>query len=281
MKNDIETYIVNIPFSLLSFPPVVPHIKTGKFEIDNLKLELKKNNKGYNLLISNFKDEQELLDFIEKFEFFIKYYTLGREYCAIDYDRNKIWSKGINIELVEMQVEETLDRFEEELEEILNNTYKLSDELELALDIFSKYSQYNKKSQFLDLITILEILKPEYNVSIELKETINIIKNKMKKIRDEFERDSEEYEEFNRFFTDMGYWKTKSINKSLQLLANNYQDEFKEFENIDVMIKEAYVIRSNIVHNGIIDEEFDEYYNFLRRFVGKLLKILIDEKKIK
>lgn len=277
---DIENYELRIPFSLISYPPIVVDIDLGEFRIDDLNLELTKDNNQYYLYVSNFKDESEITEFIDNFEFFVKYYTLGREYCAIEYDRKNIFPHSITLELKEVQVKETLSRFEKELNETLNSKYELTEDLILALDLYSKHAQFSEKSQFLDLITILEILKPKYSVSDKSLELIAQIKKFIKSIRNNFENGSEEFKEFDRYFNDLSFWENKSINSSLQLFANEHQEDFKNFKDIDNKLKRAYDIRSNIIHNGNIDDDFDEYYNFLRRFVGKLLKITIDETKV-
>lgn len=278
-KIGIENNELKIPFSLISYPPIVVDIDLGEFSIDDLNLELKKDNNQYYLHVSNFKDESEITDFIDNFEFFVKYYTLGREYCAIEYDRKNIFPDFITLELKEVQVKETLSRFEKELGEILNNKYELTEDLNLALDLYSKHAQFNKKSQFLDLITILEILKPEYPVSDKSLESIGEIKKFIKSLRKNFENGSGEFNEFDRYFNDLSYWKTKSINSSLQQFANEHQEDFKDFEDIDKKLKRAYDIRSNITHNGALEDDFEKYYQFLRNFVAKLLKIMIDETK--
>lgn len=77
----------------------------------------------------------------------------------------------------------------------------------------------------------------------------------------------------------MSYWKNKSIKSSLEIFANNHQEDFKDFEDIGDKLKRAYDIRSDITHGRSIEEDFDKYYNFLRRFVAKLIKIKIDETK--
>lgn len=212
-------------------------------------------------------------------EWFIKYYSLGREYCAIEYDKKDIFPDLVTMELNKVQAKESLSRFKKELDETLHNEYELNENLKLALDIYSKHAQNNKKSQFLDLVTILEILKEDIPVSNDSLNTINDIKKFMKSIRKNFENGSDEYEEFNGYFNDLSHWKYKSINNSLQIFANKHKNEFNEYEDINIKLKRAYDIRSNITHNGLIEDDFEEYYNFLRRFVGKLLKIMIDETK--
>lgn len=66
----------------------------------------------------------------------------------MDFDKANLEPKFISINLMEVQPIETLERFKNELKEILNNEYKLDDEIKLSLDIFSKYSKYNKKVNF-------------------------------------------------------------------------------------------------------------------------------------
>lgn len=106
-KIDIENYELKIPFSLISYPPILVDIELCEFNINNLNLKLTKNNDKYYLQVSNFENESEISDFIENFKFFIKYYSLGREYCAIDYDENEISPKGIRVELKEARITET------------------------------------------------------------------------------------------------------------------------------------------------------------------------------
>lgn len=157
-------------------------------------------------------------------------------------------------------------------EKIVNN-----EKLLLSLEMYSRLSQFSRKMQFLDLVTILEILKPKYDVSDESMNTIKEIKNGIKTLRTNYSKDSEEYHEFDRYFNDINFWESKSINKSLQLFVKEHENDFEEYSDIDLKIKKAYSIRSNIVHNGLIDEEFDEYYDFLKKFVGKMLKVLIND----
>lgn len=173
----------------------------------------------------------------------------------------------------------------EKLKENIDNVFSIdtgkiinNEKLSLALEMYSNLSQFSRKTQFLDLITILEILKPKYEVSAKSKQNLKLIKSYMKKLRKEFEKDSNEYNEFNRYFTEMGFWENTSINKSLQIFVNEHQEKFENYENIDMKIKKAYGIRSDIVHNGIIGDDFDESYDFVKDFVGKLLKIMIGKK---
>ena len=113
----------------------------------------------------------------------------------------------------------------EDLVENLNQTNKLKindlindKKLMLSLELYTKLPKYNDKTQFFDLITILEILKPKYDISDKTKEYLKDIKDFIKSIRDErCEKNSEEYKEMNRYLSNMKHWDEKSINKSLQL----------------------------------------------------------------
>lgn len=58
-----------------------------------------------------------------------------------------------------------------------------NEKLSLALEMYSRLSQFSRKTQFLDLITILEILKPKYEVFDEIKQSLELIKSQMKEIR--------------------------------------------------------------------------------------------------
>lgn len=223
----------------------------------------------------------EMANILENPVFFNKKLIYG------DYDLNRTSLFPLNQKLITvtshpLKVKNLLNA--EKIENNINKAFRIdsmkiinNEKLLLALEMYSQLSQFSLKRQYLDLVTILEILKPNYDVSDKSKENIENIKNHMKTIRNTLEKNSDEYREFDRYFTDAAFWQTKSINKSLQKFANEHQDEFEEYENIDEKIKKSYSIRSNIVHNGIIDEEFDYYHNFLKEIVGKLLKIIINE----
>ncbi|WP_019264756.1 HEPN domain-containing protein [Methanobrevibacter smithii] len=144
----------------------------------------------------------------------------------------------------------------------------------LALEIYSKLSQYHFKAQFLDLITILEILKPKYQISNNSMKHLDMIKKHIKKLRDDAsEKNSEEYDELNRYLSSMNFWDEKSINKSLKIYVNENKVNFGDYENIETKLKDVYDIRSKLIHNGKIsdEKEFYEKYQFLKDFVKELL----------
>lgn len=148
------------------------------------------------------------------------------------------------------------------------------EKLLLALEIYSKLSQNPSKAQFLYLITILEILKPKYSISNESKKHLKGIKEYIKKIRDEScEKNSEEYNTINRYLSSMKFWDEQSISKSLKLYIDENSEQFSDYKNLDTELKDAYVIRSKLIHGGIIinEKEFSEKYKFLKSFVKELL----------
>ena len=165
----------------------------------------------------------------------------------------------------------------------LNIDCIINDEkLILALEIYSKLSQYHFKAQFLDLITILEILKPKYPISNNSLKHLDMIKKYIKKLRDDnSEKNSEEYDELNRYLSSMNFWDEKSINKSLKIYVNENRATFGDYENIETKLKDAYDIRSKLIHNGKIsdEKEFYEKYQFLKDFVKELLLNRINDYK--
>lgn len=311
-------YGLNIVFYMKSYAQLLSDDKTFNFDFTNLNFTLTKLNDklgSYSLIIKPLSGMEQAENILNNMKLAFSLFVLENNFTAIeiDYDiktakmlkKPRYISDDILVAGDFYINQTTLFPLVDNLAEFKSNPISVQcilsendfkdkiikafsldyesinddEKLLLALEIYTEHSQFSRKRQFLDLITILEILKPEYNVSEKSLETIAKFKKEMKKLRKSFNKDSDEYGEFSRYFTDLGYWKTKSINKSLQQFVKEYQNEFKEYEDIDAKVKKAYDIRSNIVHKGIIDEEFDVYFEFLKNFVGKLLKIMIIEKK--
>ena len=309
-------YALNIVFYMKTYAQLQTNDDNPfKFELNNLNFKLTKiehSQDSYSVIIKPINDLKQAEEILKTVKFALMLFVLEYNWSAIEIDEDiKIAHvlekpRHIDSELIvsgdydicqttliplipyivetkspsfEMVNKLKKNRFVEKIDLAFSKDFDkiiTNEKLLLALEMYSKLSQFSPKTQFLELVTIIEILKPKYEVSLKIKDNIKLMKKEMKKIRDTYEKDSEEYLEFNRYFTDMGFWEAKSINKSLQLFVNEYQKDFKEYTNIDFKIKTVYSIRSDIVHNGVIHEDFDEYYDFLKDFVGKLLKIIID-----
>lgn len=309
-------YGLNIVFYMKSYPQFQLEGRSSEFEYDNLKFRLTKLSdvdNSYSLIIKPIENIEHAKYVLNKIKLALILFVLeNNNFAAIEIDEtikkayiyeepilendclvhgnfntndttlfplgivlsrdDSAYAHVINL----LKIDKLVDNIENAF--YLNHEDLYADEkLYLALEMYTKHSQFSRKRQFLDLVTILEILKPEYPVSDESLDAILTIKNEIKNTRMRFKKDSEEYNEFGRYFNDLKYWQTKSINKSLQKFAKEHQKEFEEFENIDVKVKKVYDIRSKIVHDGVIDDEFDEYFDFLKIFVGKLLKIKIEK----
>lgn len=310
-------YALNIVFYMKTYAQLqTKDDGSFKFEVNNLNFKLTKLehiSDAYSLIIKPIKNLKQAEEILKTVKFALILFVLDYEWSAIEIDENIKMAHTLEkpryidedlfvsgdydidqttlIPLIPHIVQTTSTSFdminklnEERLVEKIDFALKKdfdkiisNEKLLLALEMYSKLSQFSPKTQYLELVTILEILKPGYEVSQKSKENINLIKNKMKTIRNQFEKDSDEYLEFDRYFSDARFWENKSINKSLQLFANEHQDAFGEYADINLKIKKAYSIRSNIVHNGVISEDFNEYHDFLKDFVGKLLKIIVNE----
>ncbi len=306
-------YGLNIVFYMKSYPQFKLE-DDFEFELDNLKFKLKKLNKvngSYSLFIMPIEDMEHATKILNKIKLALTMFVLEHNWAAIEIDEDI--KEAIMLDepkyihddwLVsgDYTIDETtliplvsnLAQFkshpfplinyldESKLVDSIDRAFSLDcseindEKLSLALEMYTKHSQFSRKRQFLDLVTILEILKPKYSVSSDSIDVIKLIKDDLKKYRESFDKNSDEYKEFDRYFHDMHFWESKSINKSLQQFVIEYQDEFEKYDDIDAKIKKVYGIRSNIVHNCIIDEEFDEYFDFLKDFVGKLIRIKLD-----
>jgi len=309
-------YGLNIVFYMKSYAQLLLDDESFSFDLNDLNFQLKKLNDSrgsYSLIIkplSNFKEAKNILNNVKLalMLFVFKYNWAAIEIdekikranmldepreiydnCIVsgDYHINQTTFFPLVPNLSQFKSNPvpfynilSKEEFINKIEESFSFDYgDINDEkFILALEIYMQHAQFSRKRQFLDLVTILEILKPKYPVSDKSIETIDKIKQNFKNLRDNFEKDSEEYAEFDRYFSNLNYWYNKSINKSLKQFAIEHQDEFNEFENIDAKLKKAYDIRSNIVHNGIIDEEFDIYLKFLKDFVRGLLETMLENK---
>jgi len=312
-------YGLNIVFYMKSYPQFQLKGRISEFEYDDLKFRLTKLSdvdNSYSLIIKPVENMEHARYVLNKIKLALILIVLDdSKFTAIEIDETikkahmyedpilvendclvygkfntsetTLFPLGLNLEhdnsafaevITIIKIDKLVDNIEKACS--LNHEKIYADEkLVLALEMYTKHSQFSRKRQFLDLVTILEILKPEYPVSDESLKAILTIKNEIKNIRKRFEKDSEEYNEFGRYFNDLKYWQMKSINKSLQKFAKEHKNEFIEFENIAAKVKKVYDMRSRIVHEGVIDyEEFNDYFDFLKIFVGKLLKLLIFEK---
>lgn len=309
-------YGLNIVFYMKSYAQLLLDDESFSFDLNDLNFQLKKLNDSmgsYSLIIKPLSNFEEAKNILNNIKLALMLFVFKHNWAAIEIDEkikkanmldepreiddNYIVSGDFHINqttffplgqnLVQFKSNPvsaynilSKDDFINKIEESFSFDYEyINDEkFVLALEIFMHHAQFSRKRQFLDLVTILEILKPKYPVSDKSTEIIDKIYSYIKDLRIESEKGSEEYMEFDRYFSDLGYWYNKSINKSLKHFAIEHQDEFNEFENIDAKLKKAYDIRSNIVHNGIIDEEFDIYLNFLKDFVGRLLETMLENK---
>lgn len=309
-------YGLNIVFYMKSYAQLLLDDKSFSFDLDDLNFQLKKLNDSrgsYSLIIKPLSNFEEAKIILNNVKLALMLFVFKYNWAAIEIDEkikkanmldepreiddNYIVSGDFHInQTTFFPLVSNLSQFKSNpvpfydilsKEEFINKVEEsfyfdygdINDEkLSLALEIYMQHAQFSRKRQFLDLVTILEILKPKYPVSDKSIETIDKIKQNFKNLRDNFEKDSEEYAEFDRYFSNLNYWYNKSINKSLKQFAIEHQNEFNEFENIDAKLKKAYDIRSNIVHNGIIDEEFDIYLKFLKDFVRGLLETMLENK---
>ena len=239
-------YGLNIVFYMKTYAQLKLD-ESYEFHLNNLGFKLSKIeglDSAYSIIVKPIKDMKHAQDILNDVKLGLMMFTLDFNWVAFEIDeeiktanRTTLFPIVANLfQVTNHPIPFTNYLKIEKLKENIDSAFSIDSEkiisnekLSLALEMYSRLSQFSRKTQFLDLITILEILKPKYEVSEESKQSLKLIKSQMKEIRKEFEKDSDEYNEFNRYFTEMGYWENKSINKSLQLFVNEHKEDFEEY----------------------------------------------------
>ena len=192
------------------------------------------------------------------------------------------WIASSNCQLpgVDISLNNNLLKYLKEVNSLNINKLFNDEKLILALEIYAELSLYSNKTQFLNLVTILEILKPNYEISEKSDSYLRKIKKYIKKLKEsekKSEGESEEYHELERFLSSMSHWNEKSISKSLQLYCKNNERSGK-YDNVETEIKAIYNIRSTLVHSGKIKDKnvFEDKFSFLKDVVKDILLDKID-----
>ena len=321
MELDLKgKYGLNIAFYMETYAQLnLNEEDSYEFEFNNYNFKLTnlKKNKAYSIIIKPINDRKHAELILNKFKIASMLFVLKHNFAAIEIDEEikdaNVHDEPINFQGSPISADIDLDRtmmfpLNSNLVQVtsgylslinpldikkLEDTIKKTDELDinhiiddekliLALEFYLKISQYHFKAQFLDLVTILEILKPNYSISNKSIDNFEIIKDYIKKFRNEHtERDSEEYGDLDRCINSISNLNEKSISKAINLYVVENNAYFGDYKDIDRMLKNVYTIRSKLLHSGKISNEKDFYdtYIFLKNFIKELLLNKINDYK--
>lgn len=151
--------------------------------------------------------------------------------------------------------------------------------LTLAIELYSNYYyDQTDNAKFVTLVNVLEALIPESNVPKVSLEAIKLLKNSVKKMRNEYSQESDEWKNLEHLLSRVGKLKYESIGKGMKNYIYDTIQKNRELgdpEEISDQIKKIYGYRSSLLHSGKIDEnDLKISIQFLIDFIPKLLNVL-------
>jgi hypothetical protein len=181
----------------------------------------------------------------------------------------------------------TMDTFSEPLMEALSFK-RLRDviqdhKLKLAIELFAAHRfELGENAQFITLVSALESLLPRKSISKASIHALDRAKASVKEMRDALNNPkSVEWNEITHLLSRIGNLKYESIGITLRnfvLSVISRQPELGDPGHISSKLKNAYSIRSKLLHDGHYDTQaIGESLSFLRQFVPQLLIVLFRE----
>jgi len=157
-----------------------------------------------------------------------------------------------------------------------------NDKLRLAIELCAGYRfELSKNAQFIALVTALEAILPEADVSPAAMTVIDQAAELTRKTRDQQPRQSEQWTELNRLLSRVSQLKHEAIGTSMRRFAESVilrNPELGDATMVTSSLREAYSTRSRLLHDGIIDQAaIGTQLGFLRDFVPRLLRVLFEE----
>jgi len=149
--------------------------------------------------------------------------------------------------------------------------------LYIAMELYSAYSfEVTLTGRFVKLVTVLESLLDKISVpdatEVLLKEANGLIKERRKSL---LESGSVEIDSVDRLRSKLGDLSKESIGYSMEMFIRNISIEFVDLdisESTIKQLKQAYTVRSNLLHRGEFNEdELKKYIRLLDDLIPKLL----------
>ena len=152
----------------------------------------------------------------------------------------------------------------------------------LAIQIYSSFSfEITDTSKLIKLVTVLESLLPEENISDDANRILKAAKNLIKLELNSAQRKGEPYDEIEKLINRVGNISKQSIGQCLIIYLNKISISIPSLlvdEELIKKLKKAYDIRSRMLHDGEFDEEaLGRAVITLSVFIPKLLTALCKE----
>ena len=304
----IKKYTLRIPFKLNGNSNISVEDDETVFDLKNYNVKVDFDNKYEGVFrVNYFKNYDEIYLFYEDFKILISLLNLDstiwsikikdlnkrtiHQYVQTEYDvdnvaENQIIIKPSSISIIPGKIKPIQAKPLQNIIQDIKFYYSKWDQinfeknkkLKTAVEFYTNSYFQDFEVRFLTYIIVLELLKPNIKRKGVGKECVDKIKSVVmdyKKdqrviVNEDLKKEVEEIE------SSLNYFPYRSIGYSLQRLANESHVEIEEFEDINIMIRKSYKVRSKYVHNGEIINEFDECFNFLMKFIPVLIKSELD-----
>lgn len=154
--------------------------------------------------------------------------------------------------------------------------------LQLALEIYGAFTfELSENSQFLTLVTSLEALLPETEISSQAETALEAAKETVKEVRDAHAGDSASWSDTNHLLSRLGRLRIQSIGMTLRDYVSKVVKRHPDLGDpttTSKQLKDVYTVRSKLVHDGSANgEKVREHLAFLRDFLPRLLEVLYRE----
>lgn len=181
----------------------------------------------------------------------------------------------------------SIERFVAKLEEALSFSNLLQaardDKLTLAIEVaFGHRFEVTDHARFISLVTSLEALAPDLDVSPRSAETVEAATQLMRATRDAIPREDPDWEALDRLLNRVAKLKHDSIGEAIRSFVDcalTRHSSLGESNAIRKKIREAYSTRSRLLHDGsVAPERVRTSLEFLRSFVPSLLRAIFLER---
>jgi hypothetical protein len=158
----------------------------------------------------------------------------------------------------------------------------LGDErLQLAIELYATHSfEVSDKAQFIGLVTVLEALVPESQISSDASSALAKAKTAVQQARDAVEKNTATWTDLNHLLSRIGGLEDQAIGTAMRMFVAEAAARFPALGNpaeLTQKIRAAYNLRSDLLHEGRSEEDLKTSLGFLRDFVPKLLQHLFVE----
>ena len=157
--------------------------------------------------------------------------------------------------------------------------------LKLAIELYNSCAfDLPPNAQLITLVSALESITPDTAISPEAADCLDEAVSTLKTARNQEQRGTEAYRELDNLVNRAGLLKRQSIGSELRALVLPIVEQttaLQEFGDVASKLRNAYQMRSTLLHNGTADSsQTEESLAFLKEFVRALLIELLDRNSI-